>query len=289
MKISVDAYAKINLTLEILNRREDGYHNVDMVMQSISLCDTVWVEKRDDKRITVNCNKFIVDSLENNTAYKAAELFFEASRIINSGVHIEIEKRIPMQAGLAGGSADAAGVLVAMNRLFNVGLTAEQLMKIGEKIGADVPFCVHGGTMHALGTGTRLIEVDNMPKCYILVAKPDVGISTAQAYTKSDEQGFLNRNCSDKIIEAIKNESLIDVSKNLFNRFEQVLDLQEIEQIKNQMISCGAYNSCMSGSGSAVFGIFSSEDEANMCANRLKIAYKDVFVCTTKNIGCKIN
>ena len=172
MKLTVNAPAKINLTLDIIGRRNDGYHLVKMLMQSVDVCDTVTVWDDADSPIQVFCNREEIPVSEANTAYRAAQAFFEAAKIENPCIGIKIKKRIPMAAGLAGGSADAAAVIVALDRMFETRLSEAELTDIGERVGADVPFCIFGGTMLAEGIGTILTPLPDLPDCYIVLSKP---------------------------------------------------------------------------------------------------------------------
>ena len=286
--IKVFAPAKINLMLEVLNRRENGYHSLEMIMQSVSLHDIVNITINNTEEICVSCNKDIGSSLENNTAYKAAKIFIERLGKENIGVNIVIEKNIPAQAGLAGGSADGAATLVGLNKLFDDFFSNEEILHMAELIGSDVPFCVGGGAMLATGTGTQLTKINNMPECFIVLAKPEVGVSTKQAYKLCDDYGFENRRSYDYMISAIENDNIYSVAENLFNRFENVMKLDEIDYIKRVMVNNGALNACMTGSGSAVFGIFCDGFKARKCCDNLKKEFREVFLCTPIPHGCKI-
>ena len=278
MKITVNAPAKINLYLDILGRRSDGYHDVEMIMQTVSLCDTVTVARTKHESINLTCSRPIPGPLERNTAYLAAQTFFEHANIFNPGIDIHIKKRIPLCAGLAGGSSDAAAVLNALNQLFATNFSKDELAKLGEKIGADVPFCVHGGTMLATDTGTTLEVLPPMPKCYFVIVKPNIAISTRAAYEASDASTSSKSTSAKDIISAINSSDLQALSKSLYNRFEEVLALKEIEEIKRLLIQNGALNACMSGSGSAVFGIFEDNAQAAKCKDALNMHYDEVFL-----------
>ena len=278
MKITVNAPAKINLYLDILGRREDGYHDVEMVMQTVSLCDTVTVTRTKHGNINLTCSTPIPGPVERNTAYLAAQAFFEYANICNLGIDIHIRKRIPICAGLAGGSADAAAVLNALNRLFATNFSKDELAALGEKIGADVPFCVHGGTMLATGTGTTLEALPPMPKCYFVIVKPNIAISTRAAYEASDASASRQHLSSRGVISAITAKDLQGVAMSLYNRFEEVLALEKIEKIKFLLTQHDALNASMSGSGSAVFGIFDNEVQATKCKEALSSHYDEVFL-----------
>ena len=279
MRVTIAAPAKINLFLEITGRRNDGYHIIDTVMQTVSLFDDITVTYDEDgSGIKLSCTDDEIPCDSTNTAYKAAEAFFEATGAKTGGVTIKIKKRIPSGAGLAGGSADAAGVLVALNELTDSGLDTESLAEIGEKIGADVPFCICSSTMSASGIGTILSPLPDMPGCSIVIIKPDFKISTKQAYETSDKLGYDNIRTGDKMVNAVCNGSLREISCNLYNKFEDVADEAEIELIKNELMEAGAEGALMTGSGSAVFGIFEDEDCAEDCRNMMSKKYDCVYL-----------
>ena len=288
MKIKVKTPAKINLSLDVLDRRPDGYHNVSMVMQTVSLYDYVTVETTDSEEIEIICDYPGVPCDESNIVYKACERFFDYNKLKRTGLKITIEKNIPTQAGLAGGSADGAGVILALNRLFNTMLKEEELCEIGAKIGADIPFSIVGGTKLATGIGTTLKKLPDMPKCQIVICKPQINISTAEAYKKIDSLKSSHIKYTDEMIKAIYARDLWMVGTTLFNDFEYALDLEPIKAIKKVMFNNKALGGCMSGSGSAVFGVFSSEKKAEKCVNELSKEYKDVFLCTPTKDGCTI-
>ncbi len=291
MKVSVRANAKINLSLDIVGKREDDYHLLESVMQSVSLADTVNVRVGgEENTITVSTQSSCIADDKTNTAYRAAAAFFEHTGIANPGVSIKIKKAIPVGAGLAGGSADAAAVIIALDSIFNTRLETEELCDIGEQVGADVPFCVTGGTMLARGTGNILSPLPDLPDCHILLCKPEISVSTAAAYRTIDQQGLAcSAECSEDISEAVCGSDLGAVAKLLRNIFEQAMNIPEVEQIKETMIRAGALGSCMTGSGSAVFGIFDDEDKAEDCAAELRKEFDDVFLTVPVSSGCEID
>jgi len=288
MKATVRANAKINLSLDIVGKRDDDYHLLESVMQSVSLSDVVTVKLGGDEgEITVATGSECIADDHTNTAYRAAKEFFEYTQIANPGVNIRIKKAIPVGAGLAGGSADAAAVIIALDDMLNTRLETEQLCDIAEKVGADVPFCVTGGTMLARGTGNILSPLPDLPHCHILICKPEISVSTAAAYRTIDEQGLAcSAECSEDISEAVCGSDLAAVSKHLRNIFEKAMDIPEVAQIKETMIRAGALGACMTGSGSAVFGIFDDEDKAEDCASELRKEYDDVFLTEPESNGC---
>ncbi len=291
MKITVRANAKINLSLDIVGKREDDYHLLESVMQSVSLADTVIVKTgTEDGQIVVSTGSGSIADDHTNTAYRAAEAFFAATDISNPGVNIRIKKAIPVGAGMAGGSADAAAVIIALDEIFNTRLTPEQLCDIGEEVGADVPFCLTGGTLLARGTGNILAPLPDLPDCHIVICKPEISVSTAEAYRKVDEQGLaVSAECSEDICEAVCGSDIGAVCSLLRNIFEQVMDIPEVKHIKERMIRSGALGACMTGSGSAVFGIFDDLDKANDCVSELRREFDDVFLTEPVSQGCEID
>lgn len=278
MKVTAKAPAKINLYLDVLGKTENDYHNVEMIMQTVSLYDLVTVEQNNSGKITLSSNKRFAGSITRNTAYKAASEFFDFTGILNTGVHIHLEKKIPVCAGLAGGSSDAAAVLVALDKIFNTKLSKCELAKIGKAVGADVPFCVFGGTMKSTGIGTVLSPLTHMPNCYIVLSKPNIFVSTKKAYELSDNFNIQPKTIT-PIIKAINKRSILDIAANLYNHFEIVLNLPEVYNLKNIMLQKGALCSCMSGSGPTVFGIFNDKAAALNCVGFLRGAKKLAFLC----------
>ncbi len=284
MKIKISAPAKINLTLDILGKRPDNYHNVKMIMQAVSLYDYVTLEQTASGRITLECSDSAIPCDESNIAYKTADAFFERSGIQNGGLHIFIEKNIPSQAGLAGGSADGAAVLAGLNLMYNSPLSEDELKEAGSSVGADIPFCIIGGTALAKGTGTTLTRLEPMPECRIVLVKPPVGISTAAAYKAADSRDFIPESSSDIMLPLLGN--IYGIAENLHNDFESVAEVRCIGEIKRAMLECGALGACMSGSGTAVFGIFDNEAAQSKCIEMLKSEYEAVFAVCPVNHGC---
>lgn len=291
MKATVKAPAKINLTLDIVGKRADGYHDVAMVMQAVSLYDTVTVERMDGEgdSITVCCPAYPdVPTDESNIAYKAVRAFYQATRVKPAPLSVTIDKAIPTQAGLAGGSADGAAVVLALNQLFETHLKMEEMADICSHFGSDVPFCLLGGTMLATGTGTTLKKLHSLPNCHIVICKPDISVSTAAAYAACDARppkGFLY---TDELIKRLYSRDIRGLSTCLYNEFEQVMELPEINAIKRDMLSCKALGTSMSGSGSAVYGIFISEKKAQACVEFLKKNYNHVFLTKPLKDGCHV-
>ncbi len=288
MKITVNAPAKINLSLDILGKRNDGYHLVKMLMQSVSLSDTVTVWDTGEEDISLSCNMDGLPDGEENIAFQAARAFFTHTKLKNPGIAIKIKKRIPLAAGLAGGSADAAAVLVALNQMMDAGLSKEDLCDIGEEIGADVPFSIMGGTMVASGIGTILTPVLDLPACYFVIAKPPIQVSTKKAYSLADERERWGGPHTDEAVEAVCGGCLKVIGQSLYNDFEEILSLKEVQHIKQVMKDCGALGACMSGSGPSVFGLFAEKGEAEDCADTLRDHYGEVFTCRPLDRGCTI-
>lgn len=288
MEIKVLAPAKINLSLDVVSKRADGYHDISTIMQAVDLYDAVTLTDNDSKSITISCNYEGVPCDEKNICFKAAEVFFNYTKKENRGLHIDIDKKIPAQAGLAGGSSDGAAVVLGLNRLYETALTPAELHELCEKIGADVPFCLVGGTKYATGIGTKLKKMPPLSRCKLVICKPDgVSVSTAQAYSKVDSLGP-HPLYTDEMIKALFSRDMFRISTTLFNDFELALQIPEVAQVKKIMYQCKANGAGMSGSGSAVFAIFTSERRANKCAEKLKEGYKEVFICNPIKDGCKI-
>lgn len=288
MKIKVKAYAKINLMLDIINKRTDGYHDLFMIMQSIGIYDTVTVTQTKSKEITITCNIDDIPLDEHNIAYKAADAFFKAAKIKNGGINIDIVKRIPHAAGMAGGSADGAAVIVALNEMTNAGLTEDELCKIGVKIGADVPFCIKGGTLLAQGIGDVLNKVKPLRKCFILIAKPDCSVNTGFAYRQFDECGKSHTPDKLGMLYAMQSRDLSEICSKMENIFEQFIEVDNKVEIKEVMRNNGALGVCMSGSGPTVFGIFEDKANADAAAAQLKGLAGDIAVTVPVSKGCKI-
>lgn len=288
MSVKVKAYAKINLMLDIISTRKDGYHDLFMIMQSINLYDTVTISETKSKKITITCNIDDIPLDEKNIAYKAADAFFKANKIKNKGINIDIVKRIPHQAGLAGGSADGAAVLVALNELLGTNLSDDELCDIGVKIGADVPFCIKGGTLLAQGIGDVLHKVKPLRKCFILIAKPDYGVNTGKAYALFDSNGKIHTPDKFGMLCAMQNRDLNEICAKMENVFEQFIEVPNKVDIKEVMRNNDALGVCMSGSGPTVFGIFDEKEKAEKAGEELAAYAKDIAVTTPVNKGCKI-
>jgi len=284
-QLTIHAHAKINLTLDVLNRRPDGYHTVRMIMQSLSLCDTLFLQKTTEPGIVLSSrNPELFPDVtwdENNLIYKAAKLMFTEYNI-KEGVCIHLTKNIPIAAGMAGGSTDAAATMKGINELFGLQVPLEHLMELGVRIGADVPYCILGGTALAEGIGEKLTKLSPIPHCHILVAKPDINVSTKFVYEHLDAEGVKHHPDIDGMVNAIKKEQL----DGILERMENVLETVTIPAhpviaiIKEKMLEFGADNSLMSGSGPTVFGIYTDETKAKTAYQQMKDAglAKQVFL-----------
>jgi len=284
----VKAPAKLNLALNITGRRVDGNHLMCMVMQAIDLCDIIELDKNDDGIIKLSCNRSNLPCDSTNIAYRAAEAFFEYTGEANRGVSINIIKNIPMQAGLGGGSADGAAVLVGLNHMYSAGLSQDELCKIGLPIGADIPFCINGGTALAEGIGEILTPMPLLPECHIIVAKPSAGINTAQAFKKYDSAGSKKSADINQIKDAVFAGDLRTVCANMYNVLQEVAELPEINSLCKKITNYGALGAMMSGSGSAVFGIFDSKKNAKRCLISLLGEVDSIFLVSPADYGAQL-
>lgn len=285
-KIKLKALGKINLGLDVLGRRPNGYHDVRMVMQTVYLYDQILLEKTDKEGISLKTNLFYLPVNENNLAYRAAKMLIDEFAI-KEGVHISLEKHIPVAAGMAGGSSNAAAVLYGMNRLFHLGLTDQELMERGVKLGADVPYCIMRGTVLAEGIGEELTPLPAMPKCHVLLAKPPVSVSTQKVYEKLDAQEVTKHPDIDGILLGLQTGDLKKITSSMGNVLENVTitEYPQIERIKDVMKEEGALNAMMSGSGPTVFGIYDDRMLARRAAARIREEQlaKQVHVTTMHN------
>lgn len=288
MEVKVKAPAKINLTLEVLGKRPDGYHSISTVMQAIDLYDIITITDNDSGKVTISCSYEGVPCDDSNICAKAAYRFFEYNKMEVKGIHIDIEKKIPTQAGLAGGSSDGAAVIMGLNSMFGTMLRPAEMNAIGERVGADVPFCIEGGTKLCTGIGTTIKSLPAFHCTNIVVCKPDtVSVSTGEAYRKVDT---LQKHPSytDEMVKALYSRDMFMISTTIFNDFELALQIPEVNEIKSVMIKEKARGAGMSGSGSAVFALFTSKHRAQKCYETLKEKYPDTFLCKTVKIGCSV-
>lgn len=274
------AYAKINLTLDVLGKRDDGYHDLKTVMQTISLRDDVEIDLGTGKPWKLICDREGIPCDERNLAWKAARLYCDTMQVDPDGLQIRITKRIPSEAGLAGGSADAAAVLRALNSHFGSPLSIWALAELGAQIGSDVPFCVVGGTMMCEGRGERMRKLPNMPDCIIVVCKPEFSISTPELFRVIDSREIAYRPDHQAMESALLAGDLLKVSHNLCNVFDPVVtqDHPELNYIKSIFNTYGAAGYQMSGSGSAVYCIVSEFELAAVICNMLKDNYPNIYI-----------
>ena len=276
------AGAKLNLTLDVLTKRPDGYHDMVMVMQTISLGDRVVLRTSDKPGIRVTTSFRYVPNDERNLGYKAAKEFLQTVGEEQQGIEIHMEKSIPVGAGMAGGSADAAAVLRGMNRLLGSRLKREELEKLAERVGSDVAFCVAGGTSLAKGRGELLEDLPPMPDCFLVVCKPGFSISTPELFRKLDRMNVRSHPDTDGMIKAIRAGDLREMAIRMYNVFEDVDDrrIRSIAEIKGVLLDYGALGAVMTGTGSAVFGLYREEEKARSCCEALGKSYSFCRIAT---------
>ena len=289
--IKLKSRAKVNLSIDVLGKRQDGYHLVEMIMQTIDLYDLIEINEKDNDQITIKSTSDEIPLDCNNLVYKAANLIKKTFNI-NKGVEIHIKKNIPVAAGMAGGSSNAAAVLVGLNKLWNLNLSNQQLEKIGLKLGADVPFCINGGAVLASGIGEELTPIKGLTKdVCILVCKPDLFVSTKEVYECIDSKDIDKRPNNKFLIECLKNEETRQLAENMFNVLEGVtMDKHPvIQQIKDIMTNNRALGAMMSGSGPTVFGLYENREDAVKCKAILEKQFKQTFVVACEEKGVEVN
>lgn len=279
--MKIKAYAKINIALDVVGKREDGYHLLRMIMQSVDLYDTITIDKI-DSGIKLKCNKHYVPTDERNLAYKAAKLFMETYSI-EEGVQIDLIKNIPVSAGLAGGSTDAAGVLKLMNKIFNINASEDELKSLGLKLGADVPYCISGGTALCEGIGEKITQLKPFKDKILVLIKPPFGVSTKEVYKEFNLSKAIFHPKIEELIKAMEKDDIYFVSDNMKNLLENVTLKKHrvITNIKEEVKSTGSIGTMMSGSGPTVFAFFDDMLKAQMCYDNMKKKYKDVFITRT--------
>lgn len=289
-KIQLKALAKINLGLDVLRRREDGYHEVKMIMQTIGLHDDLEIRKTKTPGIQVKTNLYYLPTNENNLVYKAAKLLMDEFQI-QDGVSIQLKKRIPVAAGMAGGSSDGAAVLWGINQMYGLGLSMQALMERGVRLGADVPYCIQRGTALAEGIGEKLSVLPPMPKCTILIAKPGISVSTKFVYENLHANDLKPEQHPDvdSMIEAMRQKDLGLLCSRMGNVLETVTipAYPVINEIKRTMMDNGAIGSMMSGSGPTVFGIFDSPSAAKQAVKAVRAAKLAKQICLTTPYNVK--
>ena len=281
--IKIKAYAKVNLSLDVIGRRENGYHDVEMIMQQITLHDNVMITKKNNG-ISIKSDSVYVPDNHKNIAYKIAE---DVMNIFNitSGIHIEIEKNIPVAAGLAGGSTDAAAVIKGLNELFDLKMTKDEMKDVALKYGADIPFCIEGGAAVARGIGEELEVIEGLKKVWMILYKPSIGISTQEIYQRLDVNNIKKHPETNLLLSYISNEKYRELAKNMYNVLEEVTVKRYplINDIKKKMKEYGAIGTMMSGSGPTVFGIFKNYKSAEVAYKNLQKINKQVFLVMTCN------
>lgn len=270
-QISLKAMGKINLGLDVLGRRENGYHDVRMIMQSVRIYDRIIMSKQEEEGIRIKTNRAYLPTDENNLIFKAAKLLMDEYEI-RDGIAVDLYKRLPVSAGMAGGSSDAAAVLVGLNRMFKLGLNTEQLCERGVRIGADVPFCIMRGTVLSEGIGEILTPLSPAPNCHVLIAKPGISVSTKLVYEELDSHEIKHHPDIDGMIEAIKAKDLKGLAFLMENVLEPVTrsNYPVIGELEHFMLERGALGAIMSGSGPTVFGLYEDEAIARKAYEELK-------------------
>lgn len=280
----VEANAKLNLTLDVLGRRPDGYHDMRMIMQSVELADLLDIKRSGSGELRVSTNLHFLPNNAKNLAAQAALRWWEAQGNASQGLDITIDKHIPVCAGMAGGSSDAAAVLRALNELEGAGLSPAQLARIGERVGSDVPYCVTGGTALAEGRGEVLTPQPPLPQCWVVLCKPEFSISTPALFAKIDSVKLRCRPDTQGVIAALEAQDLVGVARRMYNVFEDALPERQrsrVNDIKNVLIQCGALGASMSGTGPTAFGLFDSEALAREAQERLTGVGGEVFLTRT--------
>lgn len=278
--------AKVNLGLDVVGKREDGYHEVRMIMQTVNLYDKIFISVSEKPGIRLKTNLNFLPVNENNLIYKAAKLLMDEFEI-KEGVDIQLQKFIPVAAGMAGGSTDAATTLIGMNHLFDLGLSRRQLMERSVKLGADVPYCVTGGTALSEGIGEILTRLPDVPRGYVLVAKPGINVSTKFVYTNLKLDQLEKHPDIDAQIEAIRRQDFVQMARLMGNVLETVTipEYPVVQEIKDFMMDCGAVNAMMSGSGPTVFGLYTNQIQAEKACERLRDAGLAKMVFLTTFVG----
>lgn len=276
------AYGKLNLSLDVVGKMDNGYHEMLMVMQSVSLYDDVLITIDDGAgAITAHTNRAYIPNTNKNLGYKAADVFLNALGIKNKNIGINIKKMVPVCAGMGGGSSDAAAVIRGLNRELKTGLSFDEMRELASKVDSDAPFCVEGGTMLASGRGTELKKLIDIPDCVFLIVKPRFSVSTPMLFGKLDGIRLKARPDTAGLIDAIENRDIFGVSRRCFNVFEAALSQREkavVDSIKDSLVNCGAMGASMTGTGSAVFGVFSSEAEAQIAEKELKKTVPESYI-----------
>lgn len=281
-KIYTKARAKINLSLEVLKKREDGYHNIRSIFQKISLYDEIYIEKIQENKIILETNTEEIKNKENIICKAYDKLKNKYNQI--TGIKVILNKKIPIQAGMAGGSTDCASFLISMNKLFNLEMSRDEIEEIGKNLGADVVPCLYNGTTLVEGIGEKITRLKTNIKYYILIIKPEISCNTKEMYERLDEIGYeIQENKTDKIMKAIQEKSIEKLSDNLYNVFESVIENQKmLNEIKNKLKEEKALGVALTGSGACVYGIYNDKIEIKKAYERLKNEY-ETYICVSYN------
>lgn len=278
--MKLKAYAKINLLLDVTGVKKNGYHRLYTVMQSVSLCDVLSIEKIAGEDIIITCTDKTVPTDSKNIVYKAAQRFYKELNVTeNKGLKIHIEKNIPSLAGLGGGSSDGAAVFIALNEFYGFPFSERQLVKISADVGADIPFIIVGGTALCEDIGSVVAPLPDVEGCYVVIVRPEGGSSTVEAYREIDSNKALRHPKGVQMTDEILDGNFFEAFRYCANVFEQVIEVPKRVDIKDVMNKCGAETSCMSGSGSAVYGIFKEKEDALKCEKELKKQFEKVYLC----------
>lgn len=289
--IELKSRAKINLSIDVLGKRPDGYHLVEMIMQTIDLFDNIKIFSLDEDKIIISSNSKEIPTDSSNIVYKAANLI-KKEFDIKKGIEIYIDKNIPVAAGMAGGSSNAAAILVGLNKLWDLNLSNDELKKLGLKLGADVPFCIEGEASLAESIGEKLTNIDGLSEdVFILVCKPELFVSTKEVYEAVDSKVIEKRPDNKLLIQLLKENNIELLSKNMYNVLESVTKEKYpvIDKIENTMIDNKALGAMMSGSGPTVFGLYSNKDDAEKCKKILLENFKQVYLVKSHKKGVEIN
>ena len=287
--ISLKSRAKINLSIDVLGKRSDGYHLVEMIMQTIDLYDYVNIKDMDSNNINIKSNNENIPLNESNIVYKAAKLIKDKFNI-DKGLDIYIKKNIPVAAGMAGGSSNGAAILVGLNEMWKLNMSEQELMDLGLKLGADVPFCIKGGAALAQGIGEKLTKIKGLEKVFILVCKPNIFVSTAEVYKSLDMNNIAKRPNNKFLISCLESQEIDLLAKNMVNVLESVTsrNYEDINKIEDIMIKYGALGSMMSGSGPTVFGLFDEYEKAECARKYLKQQYNQTYLVGSSERGVEI-
>ncbi len=289
-KIVLKSYAKINLTLDVIGKKENGYHDLDMIMQTINIYDTITFEKKENNKIEIltNNNRLQNEDMKTNIIYKCIEKTFDYCNYRgNRGIKVQLDKVIPLEAGLAGGSSNGATAIKAINELYKFNLSIDEMIEIGKEIGADIPFCIVGGTARVRGIGDEIQTLKNHMKTNILLVKPEVSVSTKYVFENLNISNIKVRPKTNILIEAIENDELNIIAQNLCNTLEVVTTKKYgiIKEIKDFMLKNKSIGAIMTGSGSAVFGYFENEELLKKCTKSLNSEFKNILIFETSTIN----